>query len=202
MLHDCLLYIMASSFPYRILSIDVGIKNLSYCYFEVTNDTTVKVLDWQNVSVMDGNCKKTKVAVITDCMLTRLMELFDDAFQADIVLIENQPMLKNGMMKTLSVVIFTYFNLLKIQYGNIKDVSFISATNKLKCRKISGLLNGQGTETYKDRKKTSIALCREYIASCCPERLEWFSNHSKADDVSDSYLQGIYYIETNLKVAL
>jgi hypothetical protein len=200
---------MQVAMSYRILSIDVGIKNLSYCFFSIENgleqqhqQRSVQVLDWQNVSVMEGNCKKTKIGVITDCMLTRLMELFDDVFQADIVLIENQPMLKNGMMKTLSVVIFTYFNLLKIQYGNIKDVSFISATNKLKCRKISQLLGDCGKDTYKDRKKTSVALCKAYIPSCCPERDEWFSKQSKADDVSDSFLQGIYYIESNLKVSI
>ena len=44
-----------------ILSIDVGIKNLSYCLLEVTNCNTVKVIDWDNIAITDKNCKKIKM---------------------------------------------------------------------------------------------------------------------------------------------
>jgi uncharacterized membrane protein len=42
------------------------------------------------------------------------------------------------------------------QYGNIKQVQFISATNKLKCKKATNIK----TDTYKDRKKASIDLIK------------------------------------------
>jgi hypothetical protein len=120
-------------------------------------------------------------------------------FSADVVLIENQPSLKNGMMKTVSVIIFTYFNMLKYQYGNINQVKFISATNKLKCLRVHTLQN-QNTSTYKDRKKLSIQLACLYINHLCPDRLTWFQQQSKKDDFADSLNQAIYYIEYVLKL--
>ena len=177
----------------KILSIDVGLKNLSYCYF---ND--VKIIDWQNVSVIEGNCNKIKIDEITEKVLIKLNETFNDSFVADIVLIENQPMLKNGLMKTVAVVIYTYFNMMRLQYGNIDSVQFISAGNKLKCKK--AIEEGYKKETYKDRKKASIDLTKLYIKDCFPERLEWFNNLKKSDDVSDSFLQAIYYMEKQLKL--
>ena len=160
----------------RILSIDVGIKNLSFCYFESAKDKT-KVLQWDNVSVAN-HVKNVKLEELTELMLSKLNETFDSDFYADVVIIENQPMLKNGMMKTISVVIYTYFHLLKLQYGTVKEVRFISDKS-----------------TYKDRKKLSVDVTHKYIQSLCPERNEWFLSMKKKDDAADSFLLGIYYIE-------
>ena len=41
-----------------ILSIDVGIKNLTYCLLDVNNYNSVKVIDWDNIAITDKNCKK------------------------------------------------------------------------------------------------------------------------------------------------
>lgn len=176
----------------RILSIDVGIKNLSYCYLETSKENT-RVLAWDNVSVTE-HVKNTKLEELTELMLTKLNDTFDSDFYADVVIIENQPMLKNGMMKTISVVIYTYFHLLKLQYGTIKDVRFISATNKLKCKKVKEIESAD-TSTYKDRKKLSVDVTKKYILSICPEKEEWFMSIKKKDDAADSLLLGVYYIE-------
>lgn len=176
----------------RILSIDVGIKNLSYCYFETTKNAT-RVLQWDNVAVAD-HVKNVKLEEIAELMLSKLNELFDSDFHTDVVLIENQPMLKNGMMKTVSVIIYTYFHLLKLQYGTVKEVRFISATNKLKCKKIKEL-EDVDKSTYKDRKKLSVDVTKKYIQTLCPEKDTWFISIKKKDDAADSLLLGIYYIE-------
>jgi hypothetical protein len=162
-----------------ILSIDVGIKNLSYCLLEAKCNN-VKVIGWDNIAITDKNCKKIKVEEITECVLDTLMGNFNDDFFADVVLIENQPMLKNGLMKTVAVVIYTYFNMLKIQFGNVKEVRFISATNKLKLI-IDGDASGS-KETYKDRKQLSIALARQHIINVAPDFIDWFEKQSKKDD--------------------
>lgn len=177
----------------RILSIDVGIKNLSYCYFHAESNDC-KIVQWDNVCVTEQNCKNAKIEDLTEQLLLTLTETFDSEFHADVVLIENQPMLKNGTMKTFSVVIYTYFNLLKLQFGNIKEVKFISATNKLKCAKVTEV-EKDDKATYKDRKKLSIEVTKRYIDHLCPDRSVWFTGLSKKDDASDSLLQGIYYIE-------
>jgi hypothetical protein len=195
---------MTSTKKERILSIDVGIKNLSYCVLDV-EEGKVQVVEWHNVAVTDANCKKIKLEDISDAVLCTLMEKFDDTFVATTVLIENQPMLKNGLMKTVAVIIYTYFNMLKLQYGNVQSVKFLSASNKLKCKKLRDISSHSRNvdvekKTYKDRKKLSIELCRRYVSSVCPHLQEWFNKEKKQDDISDCFLQGVYYIEAVLKV--
>ncbi len=179
----------------KILSIDVGIKNLSYCYLNSEKNNT-KILEWDNLCVTDENSKKIKIEELTEDVLLTLQETFNDNFEADIVLIENQPMLKNGMMKTVSVIIYTYFNILKIQHGNIGEVRFISATNKLKCSKVDPTIN---KNNYKDRKKLSINVAKLYLEKINPEKIQWFETHKKSDDYADCLNQAIFYIEKVLK---
>jgi hypothetical protein len=182
----------------KILSCDPGIKNLSYCYLDII-DNKPKIIDWNTLCVIDNNenCSKMLIDDIVNAVLISLNENFGDKFEADIVLIENQPMLKNGVMKTISVVIYTYFNMMRLQYGNIQEVKFISATNKLKCKKGQNIIIKK--DTYKDRKKNSIELVKLYITELFPEKVEWFNKLKKQDDASDCCLQAIYYIEKVLK---
>ena len=182
----------------RILSIDVGIKNLSYCCIELSE--SFKILDWNNVCVIDGNCKRMLLEAMVEAVLECLMKNFDEMFEADIVIIENQPK-KNGMMKTIAVVLYTYFNMLKLQYGNIQQVRFMFARNKLKLNKNSTLTEDsyEQCKTYSGRKKHCIHLVRLYLEDLCPSKLEWFESIKKKDDYSDSFAQALYYIETVLK---
>jgi hypothetical protein len=177
-----------------VLSIDVGIKNLSYCVLKTTPDTII-IADWQNITVTNQCIKKITLQNLTESLLTTLEEHFDDTVNYDYVIIENQPMLKNGLMKTVSVVIYTYFNILKMHHGNIRDVRFVSATNKLKNFDVA-------KATYKDRKKASIQLAMLYIEQFCPASSswnEWFHKQSKKDDYADSLNQGLAFIKNTLK---
>lgn len=182
----------------KILSFDVGIKNLSYAILDTCADHTTLV-QWNNVCVSEENCNKIKLENITEQLLDKLFEHFGDADASfDVVLIENQPMLKNGMMKTISVIIYTFFNVLKLQMGNIQQVRFISATNKLKCHLVETSQESMKA-TYKDRKKLSIEVAKLYVQLISPERCEWFLKQKKSDDLADSLCQGIYFIENVLK---
>lgn len=193
---------MTTNITTTILSIDVGIKNLSFCLFQTSKEQTT-VVNWKNITVYDGNAKKVNIEVLTEHVLQSLMEHFDETSNIDIVLIENQPMLKNGLMKTVAVVIYTFFNVLKIQFGNVKSVKFVSATNKLKCF-LSNNTNATSTKKtdYKERKQLSIDLAKLYIDKICPSKLEWFMQQTKKDDCADSLNQGIYYIEHVLKYSI
>jgi hypothetical protein len=129
---------------------------------------------------------------LSDCLLCALNNEFGEDFKVDHVLVENQPMLKNGMMKTVSVIIYTYFNIMKLQYGNMRDVRFVSASGKLK--KIAD----EDTRTYKDRKSKSIALARKNLMDWAPDKIEWFDGLKKSDDAADSLCQAIYFIDAML----
>ena len=51
------------------------------------------------------------------------------------IIIENQPALKNPIMKSIQMIIFTYFNLRgKIDNNSIDKILFLSASNKLKVK--------------------------------------------------------------------
>jgi hypothetical protein len=182
----------------KILSFDVGIKNLSYCIISVDdndNEKSMKILDWDVLQVTDANCKKIKLDDLSCDVLTCLNNNFNSEECIDYVIIENQPSLKNGNMKTVAVIIYTFFQMMKLQYNQIKQVKFISAANKLKVKKGKDIGFNLKKDTYKERKQTSIELTRKYLIDMCPEKLEWFNGCTKQDDLSDSYLQLIYFIE-------
>ena len=184
----------------RILSIDPGIKHLSYCYLAV-EDGKIEILDWNNLCVTEANCKTISFEILIDKLLETLALHFDDAFPADIVIIENQP-LKNNKMKSVSVAIYTYFNMLKMQFGNIEKVQFIRATEKLKCRRYEELAQIMGKASYKDRKLASVQLCRLYLMDISSEKVEWLDGQKKKDDMTDTMLQAIYHIENILKIKI
>ena len=70
------------------------------------------------------------------------------------------------------------------------NIQFISASNKLKDYVSK-------KTTYTERKKLSIIETRKYITDeiYINKWIEIFEKHSKKDDLADSFLQGIYYLE-------
>lgn len=173
----------------RVLSIDVGLKNLGVCLLEGAPGGRPLVVHWDVFSVTELNANRAKLEDLTPDLLEALRERFDDSYEADLVLIENQPMLKSGLIKTISVVIYTYFNMLKMQFGNVKQVRFTSATNKLRTKRA-----GAAPASYKERKDAAVALARAYTADLFPERLAWFDSLKKKDDASDSLLYALHHL--------
>ena len=89
-------------------------------------------------------------------------------------------------MKTIQGMISQYF--IMVSQNDI-EIDFVNSTNKLK------LGENMGAMDYKERKKTSIQLVKDSVD---PTWLEFFNSHSKKDDLSDSYLQGVWYIKNKL----
>jgi len=109
------------------------------------------------------------------------------------VIIENQISPIANRMKTIQGMIAQYF----IMKG-IQQVSFVSAMNKLK----SFTINNEKTE-YKDRKKMGVTITGgilEFYNN--KEWLIFFKGHKKKDDLADSFLQGIWFLQNqyNLKM--
>lgn len=180
-----------------ILAIDVGIKNLSYCLLEQVNTTKrINILRWENVCVSSTNTKDYKLEQLCEDVLLVLQQNFNDNFNADVVLIENQPGLMNGKMKTVSVMIYTFFVMLKLQFGNVDHVQFTSASSKFKCGKLQNdALLCKSVDTYKDRKQLSIALTRLYVEEIDPYMSKWFEAQNKKDDLADAFLFCVSYLE-------
>jgi hypothetical protein len=121
---------------------------------------------------------------------------FDDLLEQyissiDKVIIENQIGPIANRMKTIQGMIAQYFI---IRNNNIQ-LEFVNATNKLKQN--GNQKEKQAKMTYSERKKESIIRCLDYITNNEKYR-EWesfFKNHKKNDDLADSFLQSLWYIE-------
>ena len=132
-------------------------------------------------------------------MIIQKLEGIPGLFDVDAVVIENQPTLKNPKMKTIQVMLFSLFVMRDVG-GRIKNVGYISATNKLKEAyqkvDISQLVMPNNKKAA--RKKLGIIYTQELLANQ-PEMIEFLKIHTKKDDLCDSYLQGLYYIEKQTK---
>ena len=123
---------------------------------------------------------------------TKFNKLFENEEKIDYVIIENQIGPLAIRMKTIQGMIVQYFIMSNL---NVEHIEFISASNKLKdC-------DAKDKATYSDRKKLGITKCLEIITNgfSFNEHIDYFNSHKKKDDLSDSFLQGIWFIN-NKKV--
>lgn len=136
----------------------------------------------------------------------KLIKILDNKYKhflnVDIILIENQPSMKNPKMKTISSILFDYFLIRgivdkEINNSNILKVKFMSPSNKLKLANIGDTqqlikLKGDDAKTYKLTKSLGIKYCSEMIKPF-DNWVKIFNDHKKKDDMADSFLQGMYY---------
>ncbi len=254
----------------RILSWDVGIHHLSYCILE-RDDTILEdgkknekidIKHWGIINLAEDPIQKKNMTYIFENVPKKLDEKPELLNNIDIVCIENQPTLKNPTMKTIQIILYSYF-LIRGKTDNkeypIKQISFISATNKLKVYqgpyinpdlytktgKLKNVpkpkvLKGKGKNQplilefldvnnqdnqdnkekeeikaepevineigntdskkpsaicYGDKKKLAILYTREMVKQDHIEFLDYFESNNKKDDLSDSYLQGMYVLK-------
>lgn len=105
----------------------------------------------------------------------------------DYVIIENQIGPLAIRMKTIQGMIVQYFIMSNL---NVEYIEFISASNKLKdC-------DTKDKEKYSDRKKLGIEKCLGILTIDFrfTEHINYFNGHKKKDDLSDAFLQGLWFI--------
>ena len=127
--------------------------------------------------------------------------------ECNYIIIENQPVLKNPKMKSIQIMLYSYF---LIKNKNIEAIQLVNASNKLKVFK--GKLDESTdiklkkiNDKYKRNKLTAIAHCDKMIEEL--EELEeldisnnsgffldYFRKHKKQDDLADAYLMCRYFI--------
>jgi hypothetical protein len=240
----------------RILSWDIGIKNLAYCVINENENNEISILDWNvfNISAdttCDYVCKIpcTKSATYhsnvsnlyfctthikkyqkenpeekfkkiiqgkdqffqTNCNIPQVLDQHKELFlSCQHIVLENQPIFKNPKMKTIQMILYSYFILRGITDKHIhnslvENIQCFSATNKLKLNLSKDYNNHAETETetvqvqpqistkdYKDRKKLSIDLVYQLVKDT-PNLYTQFHSHKKKDDLADCLLQAITY---------
>jgi hypothetical protein len=228
----------------KILSFDVGIKNLSFC---LLNDGVIE--DWGILNICTDDvcehcnsktgqrCDKSvkfvcKGGKFTDkelfqvcsshkklkqysdkkfkCVpkkknpildqgknIVKKLQEKDNFLDVDLVVIENQPALKNPTMKSIQMMLYTYFLIQGVtdNKSNIDNIELINARNKLKAYngpKIECDIN----DRYKKTKFLGIEYCKYMIVDSNQDK-QWinlFTQSKKKDDLADAYLQGIYVL--------
>lgn len=181
------------------ISFDIGVKNLSCCVLNVAtkSDTEIEVLLWK---IMPLAQEKEKTPVMNE-IAGRLFMVLDelvDTLQTNghdhitHVLIENQPSRLNGSMKSIQMMIYSYFQLRRHWDGIVSQVSMISASQKLLHHDIQITENTTKTG-YQLNKWKAIQFAQEYIRDC-PQLSELFTSHKKKDDLADAMLQSVSWL--------
>jgi hypothetical protein len=138
------------------------------------------------------NASKIDLVEIGTNLKHKFNELFSDEGMIHHIIIENQISPIANRMKTIQGMIVQYFIM---SSNDFENVEFISAANKLKdC-------HAAEKSKYSDRKKLGISICLDKITNnpMFEEHVEYFNKHKKKDDLADSFLQGLWFIQNKIK---
>ncbi len=152
-----------------------------------------KLLDICNTEIQEKFIKTiepVKAENVSLIVLGRnIRKIFDEKFaeySIDTVIIENQISPLASRMKTLQGMLAQYFIM-----KNVNKIEFIAASNKLR-----SFPEGQHV-TYAERKKKSIEITENLIKknTSISDQYQYFIKNKKKDDLADSFLQGIWYLQ-------
>lgn len=185
----------------NILSFDIGIKNLAFCLFQHDLESSYinfDIIEWDIINlVLDGD----KI-LDHDTLFIQLNERFSD-IKIDYVVVENQPAMKNPIMKTIQVMVYSYFKQMQLLHNkDILDVKMCNASNKIRyAKKIIPSteieLKTPESNTYKRNKEAAIAYTL-YLLNLNNKNddISFFKTFKKKDDLADTLLQGLYFCST------
>ncbi|AYV80285.1 MAG: hypothetical protein Gaeavirus25_4 [Gaeavirus sp.] len=198
-----------------------NIANLTgYCKkhvasLKITNKVLHKTLSRVSQNTIFENNFTTQITRLLRALNTFYDNIVNSMYNADgntckniEVYIENQPVLKNHVMKTISICILTFFSLKKITDNTIiKSVDFINAKEKTKNsfidlmkQKLGIVLNRvYDFKLYKDRKAFAIDTTNQILVKLSPSVLNIvntiiFENSKKKDDLADTLIYVIYSV--------
>jgi hypothetical protein len=185
----------------RVLSFDIGVYNLAYCVGvadQLGQDHSLNAIieDWQVVCLKDKS-DPNDFTFISKALVRELHTCFNEEY-FDVVLIENQPCMKNPVMKSIQMIIYSFFQIKAHSDGQDLVVKLVSASNKLKVLHKCDTSHITDKDKYKRNKKTAIAYMRNYLEKGANSKwLDTFNKEKKQDDLSDCGLMIMHFIETN-----
>jgi len=143
-------------------------------------------------------CKKINLIDIRISIKENLDRLNTFVFSdIDIVLIENQIGPIANRMNCIQGMISQYLIM-----KDMNNIQFISAANKLK------FFIGNKKTTYCERKRIGVEVTKQLLVRNDDNNVnkdkitDLFNKHKKKDDLADCFLQGIWYLLDNSKLAL
>ena len=170
----------------KILSFDVGIKNLAYCIIDTEN---LQIEKW---NIIDITASRNDNAC---AHMVNLLDKYSELLDCDLVLIEKQPS-KNNKMRIIEGLLNAYFVIrgMTNKESKINTVTVYSAKHKL------GKDTFKGKANYTQRKKLGIfrtsAFLKQYKQT--DEINTIFDKSKKKDDLADSLLQALSHCGTEV----
>lgn len=143
--------------------------------------------------------------------LISILDEINFAAEIDIILIENQPAFKNPKMKSIQMILYTYFVIrYQVDMKNIHlGIYFMMANNKLKVKLPNLELQEKYQKDINHKYKTKYQRFKELGKTYCGYYLEneknlkqWqseYQKHQKQDDLADTFLMCVYYLQNSKK---
>lgn len=152
-----------------------------------------------------SNVKKTTHMDLTVMGNTLFNELekYPSTLTPEVVLLENQPVLKNPTMKSVQMFVYSYYIMKGIRNdeSQIKSIKCYSASKKLDVIKFfpgdiatqykSAVENLKSK--YSKNKKLSV-LMTDYLLKDVPKWYPLFKDSKKKDDLCDAFLMTLHYM--------
>jgi len=197
------------------ISFDIGVKNLALCILKQDNNL-IEIIDWRVITLVEKKKDINGLNNISEILFYELDNIMGSLEELkydkiDYVLIENQPSNLNGIMKSIQLLIFSYFSLLKhwdklnmnvllinaslkLQYHTFKPEPFIKIDNTRTKKE-------QKRDKYRNNKNDGIEITKYYIKN--NEKLNtYFTKYKKKDDLADTLLQTVSYIKKNFNLVI
>lgn len=177
--------------------VDIKSKKRYYCSKHKPDDHYVLN------KVKKTTAKKIPVSILQKSLFEKL-DSMPELLLADIIVIENQPSLKNPKMKAIACSIFDFFMMRStidrdIVDTNINKVVYQSPSNKLKLDENNALVLAKTNkkEKYKMTKELAVKYTKQLLKHD-KEQLNMLSGIKKIDDLCDAFLQGCYFLSHKL----
>ena len=143
-------------------------------------------------------------------LFQELDKIKNKVLDAEIILLENQPVLKNPTMKSMQMFLYSYYLIRTMETNNgtmgnkklqcycaSKKLDLIKFLPEVEQTRIMTIIDAVNNP-YQKNKKLAIHIV-EYLLKDNKKLLDFFNSNTKKDDLADSLLMTLHYFEkTNL----
>lgn len=133
--------------------------------------------------------------------LFKALEQHPTFLEVDDIIIENQPVFKNPTMKSIQMLLYSYFVMNGLMKDKLNNISFFMAGKKLEGfqgnHQIAKDKFGHIKSEYKQTKNSAILFSKEMIKEEQSEWYDYICAQKKQDDLADAFLTNCCYIQNN-----
>lgn len=171
----------------------------------------IKTKEKENTDFLKINRAKSTAKIDINhlgiALFQELDKIRENILKPDVILLENQPVLKNPTMKSMQMFLYSYFLMRHMEssggigsrslqcYIASKKLDLIKFLPETEQKRINTILDDVKSG-YQKNKKQSVMMV-EYLlqSSGCSKWYEFFKKNPKQDDLADSLLMTLHYFE-------